>query len=273
MVPSDTSNQELTLEELLQAVPFVQFLKRRRLVIYYGWPLVLLWSIAIDRLDRTGQLITMAVGVVVLLAVLVWQRRILRAYRSGTAREAASSQVHKCTRRLHCRGHPQDLAGLRNLPVSSFEPIIVTRLHALSARAFTGSLLCAILVLMPICAWYKTPVWAPAVIAALLWWLPAMMQCAYPVYYRIVPGRMDVLRFHALSSRARHVRSVQLDTADVVCRYDNYILEIRQGGGDDAVERVDLFGLNDPHQFVKGVFQGAICEEPAPRLPRDRLLG
>lgn len=273
MAPSDTGNQGLVLDELLQAAPFLQFLRRRRFVIYYGWPLLFLWSAAIDRLDRTGQLITMAVSVVVLWVAAIWQRSILKPHRSGTASRAVSSQVHKSSRRLQCRGHPLDLAGLRELPPSSFEPIIVTRLHALSACAFTRSLLGVTLVFMALCAWHKTPLWVPVLAVALLWWLPALVQCAYPVYYRIMPGRMDVMRSSAWSSRVKLVRSVQLGTADVVCWYDKHILKIRQNGRDAAVERVDLFGLNDPHQLVNGVFRGAICGELAPPAPTDRLLG
>jgi len=98
-----------------------------------------------------------------------------------------------------------------------------------------------------------------------------VLQQIFPVYYRVVPRRLDMMRFSALTNRAKVVERWSLVTAQVEVDFEKRRIELR----DDEDRRLTIWipGVTEPYRFAVGLMQGAIStHEPAP-LPDDRLLG
>jgi hypothetical protein len=104
----------------------------------------------------------------------------------------------------------------------------------------------------------------------LLWGLARTRR----TYFRVVPGRLDVLTTRFLRASMTCARSLALADALIVCRYDKMKLTIASAGGENGKPyKVDLRRLAAPHAFAKSVFQAALSPRPAPALPGDALLG
>jgi len=93
----------------------------------------------------------------------------------------------------------------------------------------------------------------------------------FPTYYRVVPGRLDVLRGSPFAGtpwvRERH----DLRNAQVIAHFDEDTLYVYSPGRRSL--EIDWKTLSEPEEFVKTVFQAAVCTHPAPPLPDDTLLG
>ena len=94
-----------------------------------------------------------------------------------------------------------------------------------------------------------------------------------PTYYRVVPGRIDVLRFGLLRRQPLQVEHIDLrNAAQIVIEFDHAKIRISEGIASN--ERV--LKLNDaaePHRLAEAVVQAAISTYPAAPLPDDDLTG
>jgi hypothetical protein len=176
--------------------------------------------------------------------------------------------------RLNAFGRREELAPLAELYNIPFEPVIIERVLAERSIVWIWVLGGIVAVIIQLILGHVAQVgwtnFGPALypIGMLIVWL---IQRLRPTYYRIVPGRMDVLRFSLLTNRARIAERYDLRTSRITARFDRGQIEFDADG--EQTRTLKLFGLSRPYSFVAALFQGAISTHTAPPLPDDSLLG
>ena len=98
----------------------------------------------------------------------------------------------------------------------------------------------------------------------------ALAACLRPSYVRIVPGRLELLRYGFLPSRACQVRGYDLRKARVLVDLRRCVVFI-----DEQETRCDFsFALVvRPHRLAYYVLRAATCASNAPSLPTETFLG
>jgi len=91
-----------------------------------------------------------------------------------------------------------------------------------------------------------------------------------PIYYRVVPGRLDVLRFSAIWRRAVSVQSYDLRKTPVLVDLRRHMVFVGPPAKADDFSFALVPGRK---RFARAVFMAAVSTyEPGP-LPHDELLG
>lgn len=184
-----------------------------------------------------------------------------------------------------------------------------------SADAFEPVVVFAWLAVPPSPAGYR--VWVVASVAAFLVWMvlkatpPFNMNLGYwgvlaciglggvaaalatPTYFRVVPGRLDVMRFNFLYSRKPTLESYDLRTSRVLVDVRARIIVIEpperpeeaaqprskgrsgrkpRGPVPGSIE-ITLICLPGAGELARAVLRGAVTAAPAPPLPDDELIG
>jgi hypothetical protein len=189
--------------------------------------------------------------------------------------------------RLTCVGEEVELAPLSELPCALFEPIVVEVLPALrfdaplgrelgqfsssglalavaiGAAGIVGSF--AVLLYDPFAGWC-------ALLVAMVLFEAAVVLTGRK-YLRVSPGRLEVLCPSLFSSKVRVIRTLDLITAQITCRYDKGLLEIAEPALCSQPLLIGLDGVPERHRLVEGVFRGAIATANVAALPEDALLG
>lgn len=94
----------------------------------------------------------------------------------------------------------------------------------------------------------------------------------WPTYYRVVPGRLDVLEFGMLGAGKPTVRKYALRTARMRVSVRGGMAMI--GKGKDV--RVDVVYQGTPRgkmEWAKAMVEGALCEHEAPDVGDEGLVG
>jgi len=116
-----------------------------------------------------------------------------------------------------------------------------------------------------------------------LWWLLAFIVLPMmalllvglfrrPSFCRVVPGRLDMLDFMWNRDRAHSFECINLQKARLMIdltRDDGYICIVHGR----LVCRLNRSDTYDPLRFALAIAHAAICREPTPSIPMDRLLG
>jgi hypothetical protein len=190
--------------------------------------------------------------------------------------------------RLVCYGEQTELRSLENLTTELTEPAVFkgtgggTMLKMSSYSRLGAPRIIGLLAVLLIVSCYAAsdPVLLFAGLVFANWGVDALYAQWKGLYYRVVPGRLDLLRFGPLRSKGTAQSSVSLRAARIVCRYDKQelrisplteITEMEVVQEDHAI--IDLARLRNPHAFVKAVFQAAICTANCPRLTAHELVG
>jgi hypothetical protein len=169
---------------------------------------------------------------------------------------------------------------LRDIP---FEPILfrgsfaqpfsprmkLATLLLIPAAASLGHLL--LLLLVPIQFRSGRLPFSPAVslwvgiVAAL-----ALVAWLCPTYFRVVPGRLDVMGFFPWRANAQRYESYDLRRATICVDLQCRVVAINDGAR--SVEFGIRF-MRDSKQFARALFAAALCSWDPPPLPQDDLLG
>lgn len=178
--------------------------------------------------------------------------------------------------RLIAFGNLYNLSHLTEISNQPFEPIIIERHMVVSSMwwVFGTGMLAGVMLNMFV-IWFGGPLsGTPGLLAGLgfgvasvLFWIPARLK---PLYYRIVPGRLDIMQFSLLQKRALLIRRIDLTMARIRVEFAKQTIEIQSPR--DGRLRLRLFNVSEPLEFVRGLFQGALCTHPAPPLSDDQLL-
>ncbi len=172
--------------------------------------------------------------------------------------------------RLIARGNRVVLSALAELTHEAFEPVII-EVHSSKVRTWTLFPVAFVLVFVTsmFIPWKTSMAGGlafPTVV--LIYWL--IGRCR-PTYYRISPGRMDIMVGSFVGGRVRLPRRIDLRSASIVLLSKERCLLIRQP--DEPPVEIPYEQMSEPMPFVSSVFSGALCTSPAPPLPDDALLG
>lgn len=206
--------------------------------------------------------------------LLACLRKGLSPYKTYKKNDPGTENPHADTAEtLICYGSLRELVDLEMNPYGLAEPHItrtVTYLHKISPGLFTPSffvlmfLSAMIADLIPISKHVAMGIFLALVITVRFVHLQ-------PLYYRVIPGRLDVLEGNLFSDRLRLHQSIDLRGAAVTCRFDADTLKITRP--DHSGLLIHLGALERPHAFARAVFQAALSDRPTPEMPNHTLLG
>ncbi|MDX2146683.1 MAG: hypothetical protein SFZ23_04105 [Planctomycetota bacterium] len=99
-----------------------------------------------------------------------------------------------------------------------------------------------------------------------------------PVYLRVVPGRLDVMRFRFRGRRASSVRSIDLRSVRMLVDLTTKRVFFDRVAGDNS-ERIECVGelgfevCYNRTEFAHALLAAATTDAPTPDLPHDELIG
>jgi hypothetical protein len=230
------------------------------IVFEYAWSRIGIWA----------GLLILGVALAGLIAYGVRLRKANKPQRIVTREEL--SPMHNGSR-LSAEGKVVELSHLADIEDVPFEPIIVERQLAASSLVFVMFLgiVVGFVLQCGFSEYFQRHVsftGAAHMIGLTLVWIPARLR---PLYYRLIPGRMDILRFSVLTGNARLIDQFDLRQAIVKVSFAKQRAELQIRNGQS--EEIRLWGLAEPYRFARGILQAAICTHPAPPLPENQLLG
>ncbi len=213
---------------------------------------------------------------VTLLAITVLSK-VIRWRRNRYAEKLLSAALPRADGEepTACFGDPADLVQLlpvrRDLPepvvaIKGFLKLRGWRIVAWLVLMFVSSVYVALC--QPIGSyWLSNAVSASLVLAM----IPVAAARISPTYFRVVPGRLDILSYRFFSTKPKAVEKIPLRDAKVTARFDRSRLSISQP--DESTKTIDMEGILDHHRFVRAVLCAATCNRPTPPVPDDTLYG
>ena len=102
--------------------------------------------------------------------------------------------------------------------------------------------------------------------AAIVGWL-------WPTYFRIVPGRLDVMRFNNLLNRPVSVERYNLRTAKLLIDLRRGVIFVDESDGRTGEFPIVWMRRSTRERLAYHLLLAAISSYEAPMLPDDRLLG
>ncbi len=233
-------------------------------------PLVLLFSSSL-----TGPvLVALLLGFIILVGHLSL-RSIIRHDRQSSPCDLpvprASSTDELSSARLIAQGGSVLLSQLGDLTNQQFEPVIV---HVRFPRNPDRTFILVFISFVVLAVGLSPPkYWVSAIWIGMGCTLIGMVIWTriLPRYYRVVPGRIDVMMASLFGRSLRVEQRIDLRTAKLRLRGQRQILEIESTDG--RKDSIPFNGTSEPLAFVTAVFRGALCTSAAPPLPDDALLG
>ncbi len=186
----------------------------------------------------------------------------------------SSMIVNPASRNMDCYGTLSELEELTTLTEFSFEPVIFQqkkcKIHPLLAALFYLVLFLILTYVAHVSTKYTLCIMFIVGLTGvrLIYWI-------HPVYIRIYPGKLQVIRYD-LNNKVSSINEYSLRDARIEARFDQrkIIIIPSSGNGDEKISLVyDLDVVDNPHVFVKTVFQAAISAATPPPPPRDSLVG
>jgi len=236
----------------------------------YIFPILILGAVLSELLGGVSYLTLFAV-----LATL-WTVYVLVIWaRAGIKKRA--DQERPGNPLLKCYGSAEDLARLDTISDEFFEPHIAqtTWLFDVPYRRLM-IVVWMVVHLVPLIVMMTLEYPVVIVVAFVLlisFFFRLFIRLGFPQYCRVVPGRVDILRYRPFSNKTKSRKSVSLEKATIECRFHKYLLEITPAGEEEPSVKVYLNTLRDAKGFAEMVFQGAQCKRPSPILPDDELMG
>ncbi|UCG33370.1 MAG: hypothetical protein JSU68_01820 [Phycisphaerales bacterium] len=219
-----------------------------------------------------------AVAAGLLLAgILAWS--VVHIRRRRRIFDAADLDVADDTVRLLCIGSRAYLERHGPLADLAFEPAIFRSLFV--QRSMKYQVVVFVLLLIPayaavhyFLAWFMgKPQWSWQLvlkiwlaIGVVLWFTGWM----WPTYFRVVPGRLDVMRFSNLRGRPIAVSRYDLRRSRITVDLRRSILFI---DGEDGQADFTFLLMRERDRFGYYILLGALSTHQPPPLPEDALLG
>lgn len=223
-------------------------------------------------------------------AVLAARVLLAQFYRPAAPRSVTSGleelHNHSVDARLVCYGEPVELQRIVGLSTEAFEPVIVPYHTVSRSRIEWAMIVLGLLglVLSDLCLRFGH-VGSALVSFGIVMVFAAVFHVSLS-FYRVAPGKLEVLSASALTGAIKLSGSIELTQARVVCRFDKRTLEILADSGhgdrDDATGtvpagcdsiQIDLKTVLRPHVFCEAVFRAAASEASAPQLPESEFIG
>ncbi len=227
--------------------------------------------------------VTPMLGIVGVLVLRMRLRARTIAAHAGRSNLVSNASV---VPRFSCTGIPEELDSLKEVTGEFFEPMIVLFSRVPTSRRMTVLILAGCVALPVLTKVVLLPLVTGVLLTAVLCYVIAWLFYAFPIYYRIVPGRLEMLTSSWLRSRLTKVHVIPLARARIEARFDKQRLFIDlppsdatfvsddPAGVEERPKRyeIDLGSTCSAHRFVTGLFRAAISSHVAPELPEAQLL-
>ena len=156
------------------------------------------------------------------------------------------------------------------LPDVPFEPAVFLAFMAVAPSGkslMLGMLALSVPLVGQFTDWYNG--YGPVGIFAAMFAGLAAGELIWPTYFRIVPGRMDAMRYSFLSDRPVSVKKTALRDVRIIYDHSKYTLHLH------TAEWTDYWIMLVPRrrQFIHALFLAAASTHQPPPLPDDALLG
>ncbi len=221
------------------------------------------------------------VGVIALTGLglaRVWHRRRIRPLPADIVHRLAQLPDNRF--RLRLAAAPSVADYFRDLGDASFEPRVYRSLSgaagigrvrraALTVTfvAMVGALVFTARVTVgPVGGWHTY-----LVIASLCPSAAVLTSLSWPTYFRVVPGRLDVIAYGFLGIGRPRVMRLDLRSSRLLVDANHDRVLIDTPGR--ALLAVMTAGIPDRLDFARSVLEAARCRQPPPALPDDELVG
>lgn len=183
------------------------------------------------------------------------------------------------TVRVACCGKPQALTRLARkgrVENIAFEPMVYRGVAALKLRLLERwawgvvSVMCVVLLYM--LAWWLSPRVANGYVVFVTAFAVGgiVTTCIWPTYFRLVPGRIDVLRYNTLGRNVMEVVKHDLRTSAVLVDLNQRCVFLAKDG---ITTEIGFGAVRDPYEFAHAVLLAAVSTHTPAPLPDDALIG
>ena len=177
--------------------------------------------------------------------------------------------------RLVCYGDPEEMQALERIELEAFDPVIIQSSSYEQSPAWR--LLPFVIFLVVLYCILRSLRVSPALSFLTTILVIGVSQVAFhfawPIYYRVSPGYLQVLRCHPLSGKLKSSAPVDIRDSRIRCRYDKRILTIEDSRDDAEPIVIHLGRIPRMQMLVEAVFRAALCRHSTPALPEGELLG
>lgn len=167
---------------------------------------------------------------------------------------------------LECRGAEEDLQELQDLVDQSFPPVIVGEAYQRKGTWEPGTLTATLIAICVLAG--GSPMLGLVVGTGMSFLSRLIVQ----EYFRVSPGRIEVLCCTPLSARVSLEKRIETREATVVARLDAGVMTVVPRHGEDEPLVVDLETVAEPMLLVRSVFQSAGNPDGGGPLPMDKFL-
>lgn len=173
---------------------------------------------------------------------------------------------------LICAGNLEDLKAVADLNDSFRQPYIAQDFNSFQTPV-RATLTIVIGLLCVSCIAFRWPDPASALLISAIavsahefasWFV-------FPVYYRVVPGQIDILKFRVFRENKTARETISLQDSTVRVSFRTRVLEIGRSVQDADTRRLRVGGVLRLPQLARAVFSARMCEESAPLLPANEL--
>lgn len=211
---------------------------------------------------------------IVIISVYAYQKSV-KSSTVATQDQARQFQLIEGARIL-LSGHRSDLIRVTLPRNVLFEPVVFERVYAGASYivVFIFGILLGNIILIATRRWLPSWVHSGAFAGGVfptfgvltLWGVSRV----FPTYYRITPGRLDIMRFSPIANRSRILERWNLRTAKIKVAFELPTVALRDDGRETMIR---LRGISEPFKFVEALLLGAVSTYTPPPLPDDQLIG
>jgi len=182
---------------------------------------------------------------------------------------------------VYAYGCIKELTDLKAIPPSLPAPIIVGRMHAPISNSAYGFGLTAIALTACLVTLYLSPQAWPAGFLMIHGAIPGIKSFAMvmhgirPVYYRVTPGLLELIRGQWRGADMRVEQRVELDNASLVIRYDKRVITVISDVRLVKYNLIGMDGLTEPHLLAQGLASAVLMARAynVPSMPNNYLMG
>ncbi len=239
-------------------------------------PILIILKPLIQRLGVARDFVLVVIAITALIAAPLW--RYVSTYLFQRHYRGKIEQYPKQNARLICIGVPTDLSVYGDFFDASFEPAVyrsafITEILPRSANVFRGIIgLFWVSFFLSVMFFTNLNIefWLYAVMGLFMSLVDGIIVFLWPLYFRIVPGRLDVMYFQPFTKKVFRIERIPLHNVKIVADIRRAYLSISDG---DKQHRFSLRMMPQKKQFLYFTFLAAMSSYDPPKLSDDDLIG
>ena len=223
-------------------------------------------------------LVAVGMGLAALWGLFVLGRWIVRKVKAKPQFPAVADTAA----RLRCIGPTEALVKFKTLGEPrdvAFEPVVAfaslaVKQHAAAKTVWvlTTIAACGLMIALRELGNLPLPRFGYFTVATAMVFGGGVAVFLWPTYLRIVPGRIDILRYR-LWSRKPTVETIDLREAHVLVNLHRSIIYIQTSDHTRFWRAIGLGAVRHGKEVAHAILQAAISTAPTPPLPDDELIG